>query len=292
MRAGPAALAVAAALLLIPGCGGDDRESAAGSAPEALEGEEAAQALADAAEATTSTEETVDASLSLAVTGAPTGDMALDFTAQIDPGERTGEFVVSSEAGAFTARLASDQAWLTSDSAAFTDALPEGAEWVEVDIEELSSLGLQTSFDEGGLTPQLYLALGAVDPVAGEEGEVGGDAVRTYSFGIDQQKAVEESPPEVKQQVEDAVTLQGEDPTIEGEAAIDGDGLMRRMSVVGSAGIPVDLGGGEFEVSFDVEYTDFGVEVPTETPDPATVVPLSEAPDAATAIQDTLLQGS
>jgi hypothetical protein len=115
---------------------------------------------------------------------------------------------------------------------------------------------------------------------------VNGVPVQTYTFGIDQEAAVAAAPQEAKERVESAITLEGANQSIEGEAAIDGEGYMRQMSVTGSAeapGLPAPL-----EVSFDVEYLDFGVEVPAEAPDPATVVPLSEAPEAGAALGSAL----
>lgn len=272
-------------------CGGGDSDDGgdAPAAPAALEGQAAADALAEAADATSTTDETVDATFDLAVTGTTTGDTELGFDARVDPVDQIGEFGIETDGGAFTIRLTEDAAYISSEEAAFTEALPEGAEWVEVAPDELESLGLETSFDQGGLTPQLYLALGATDPVAGETSEVNGDPVQTYSFGIDQEQAVAEAPEEAKAAVEGAISLEGEKQSIEGEAAIDGDGLLRQMSVTGVAETP-DFGGEgiSVEVTFDVEYLDFGIEIETEPPDPDTVVPLAEAPDAATALQTAL----
>lgn len=285
------ALFAAIVAIGLAACGGEgDGEGSDGAeAPAALEGEAAAAALAQAAEATTATEETVDASFDLAVTGTATDDTELGFDARVDPIDQVGEFEIDAAGGAFTIRLGEDAAYISSDEASFTDALPEGAEWIEVSPDELASLGLDTSFDQGGLTPQLYLALGATDPVAGDTTEVNGVPVQTYSFGIDQEQAVAEAPEEAKAAVESAISLEGENQSIEGEAAIDGDGLLRQMSVTGVAETP-DFGGEgiRVEVTFDVEYLDFGIEIETEPPDPETVVPLAEAPDAAAALGTAL----
>ena len=276
-------LGLALAALLLGGCGGDDDEG--GSAPEALEGEAAATAIADAATKTTTYDGGVEATLDLAVAGTGPSDTSLGLDANIDAATETGEIVIDAANGAYTVRLGQDAAWITSDDAAFTDSLPDGAEWVEVAPDELAGIGVDTSFDEGGLTPQMYLALGATDVVAGEQSEVNGVPVQTYSFGIDQDAAVEAAPEEAKERVETAITLEGENQSIEGEAAIDGEGYMREMNVVGSAEA---LDFASFEVSFDVQYLDFGVDVPAEAPDPATVVPLSEAPEAGAALQGAL----
>lgn len=273
--------------LVLGGCGGgDDPDTAsAPSAPEALEGEAAAQAIADAATKTTTYEGGVEAAMDLAVTGAGSNDTALSLDATVDAATRTGEIVFEGASGSFTVRLGEDSSWITSDATAFTDALPEGAEWVEVNPDELAGLGVDTTFDEGGLTPQVYLALGATDVAAGEQSEVNGVPVQTYSFAIDKDAAVAAAPQEAKDQVEGAITLEGENQTIEGEAAIDGEGYLRSLGITGSAEVP---GFAKVEVTSDVEYLDFGVEVATEAPDPATVAPLSEVPGAGAALQSAL----
>ena len=270
--------------LVLGGCGGgDDPETS--SAPEALEGEAAAQAIADAATKTTTFQGGVEAAMDLAVTGAGANDTSLSLDATVDGAARTGEIVFEGASGSFTVRLGEESSWVTSDVAAFTDALPEGAEWVEVNPDELAGLGVDTTFDEGGLTPQVYLALGATDVAAGEQSEVNGVPVQTYSFAIDKDAAVAAAPEEAKDQVEGAITLEGENQSIEGEAAIDGEGYLRSLGITGSAEVP---GFAKVEVTSDVEYLDFGVEVPAESPDPATVVPLSEVPDAGAALQGAL----
>jgi hypothetical protein len=274
------------AALFVAGCGGDDDDGGdAPPAPEALEGEEAAQAIGDAAAKTTEYQGGVDATLDLAVTGAPQGDTSLGLGATLDAGTETGQLTFEADGGSFTVQLVDGVAYLTSDDQAFLDALPEGAEWVEADPSQLEEVGLNTTFDEGGLTPQLYLALGATDVVAGDTSEVNGVPVQSYSFGIDEAAAVEEAPEEAKQQVEDAITLEGEETSIDGGAAIDGEGYMRQMNVTGSVSDPLI---GDVDVTFDVEYLDFGVEVPSEEPDPATVVPFDEAAGATTAIAGLL----
>jgi hypothetical protein len=279
------ATAVAAALL-VAGCGGDDDQGGdAPPAPEALEGEAAAQALADAAAKTTEYQGGVDATLDLAVTGSDQGDTSLGLQAQLDAATETGELAFEADGGSFSVLLNDGTAYLSSDEAAFADALPEGAEYVEADTAQLEGIGLSTTFDEGGLTPQLYLALGATDVVAGETSEVNGTPVQDYTFGIDEEAAVEAAPEEAKEQVESAITLEGEETSIEGSAAIDGDGYMRQMDVLGSVSDPLI---GEVEVTFDVEYLGFGVDVPSEAPDPETVVPFDEAPEATAALAELL----
>ena len=116
-----------------------------------------------------------------------------------------------------------------------------------------------------------------------------GDPVREYSFSIDKDEAVAEAPADSRQKVEDSIRLEGESPTIEGEASIDADGRMRTFNAVGTAGSPF---GGDLEVTIDTEFTAFGVDVPSDPPSSDSVVQLDDAPDAAAALQGLLTGAS
>jgi len=280
-RRGTLGLAAAVVALAATGCGDGDSE-----APEALEGEAAAKALAEGATLTNDSTEPVEASLGGAVTGLGLGDQEFSFDGSVDPESETGTFAVEVNGATFDLILTEDAAYISSDEPTFTDALPEGAEWIELSVEELNSSGINTGFKEGAFSPQLYLALGATDIEAGGSEEVGDDPVRSYSFTIDEAKAVEEAPTEVKSDVEDAINLEGEDPTIKGEATLDSEGRMRSFNAVGTVG---SLDGAEVEVTLGTELVAFGVEIDAEPPDPDATVPLTDAPDALTALQSVLV---
>ena len=239
--------------------------------------------------ATNDSTETLEADLSGAVSGLPTGDLSFSIDGVLDPVAETGTFEFGVGEASIEILLLEDVAYVRSDDDAFASALPEGAEWVEVDPAEFESIGLNATFNEGaGFSPQIFLVFGAEDVQAGEAGDVGGDPVREYSFSIDQTKAIEEAPPEAQDAVRDAITLEGENPTIEGEASIDGEGRLRSFDAHGTAGSPF---GGEIEVNLETEFTDFAVELDTEAPGEDEVVPLADAPEAVTALQE-LIGGS
>lgn len=281
LRAGLAALLAAG---LIAGCNGDDDEPP--PAPEALEGAAAAQALADAADKTATNEETVTAVLDLSVSTSTTPEQAVQIVGEVDPAAEDGSFKITAGDSTITAMLVGEGAWLKLDAPEFADALPEGVDWVEVDRSALARLGLQTSFGPGGITPQLYLVLGAVEPVAGEEGDIGGDPVRFYSFDIDKAKAAAAAPPEVQQAVRDAITISGDLKEVTGEASIDTEGRMRSFEASGTA-VPPTAGLGELKVKFKVRYAGFGAEIDVHTPKEQSTVPLADAPRA-----EALLRGA
>lgn len=279
-------LTAAVVALGAAGCGGDDAE-----APEALEGTAAEDALAEAAIATNENTETIEARLEGSISGLPTGDQEFSFDGFVDPQAETGSVEVSVGEGTFELILLEDVAFLTSDDDAFLDALPEGAEWVELTIEELNSVGIDTAFSEGAFSPQLYLALGANDVEAGEADEIGDDPVRAYSFTIDEAEAVEEAPDDVRASVEDAISLEGDNPMIDGEASIDAEGRMRSFSAVGTVEPSGDLETSTdgIEVRIGTEYRAFGVDVPADPPSEDATVPFAEAPEALTALESILV---
>ncbi len=281
MRRGLVATIGVLVLALGGGCG----EGGSEGAPAALEGSAAEEALADAARITNEVSETVEGRVGISITGTPAGDQEFTLDVLADPSAASGSFEASSEAGSFELLLLGDSAYLTSDEDAFVTALPEGVEWIELSPQDLQSLGLETFFGDDGFSPQLYLVLGAADVQPGDAGEVGGDAVRSYSFSIDEDEAVAEAPEEVRGEVEDAITLEGDAPTIEGSASIDAEGRLRRFAATGTVQAPPDLNSPEqLEVTLEIEFSDFGVEVPTDPPSEEVTVPLDEAPGAVEAL--------
>jgi hypothetical protein len=287
MRRGLIAAVAAAAALA--GCGGSDNGGDGGEAPAALEGEAAEQALADAARKTNETTETLEASAGGSVNGLPQGELTFSIEGLVDPETETASMTAMTNESEVELLMVDGVAYVGSEDEAFASALPDGAEWLQIDPGDLESVGLNASFGEEGFSPQIYLALGATDVEAGGEEEIGGDPVRSYSFTIDKEKAVAEAPPESREKVENAITLEGESPKIDGEATIDGEGRMRSFNAVGTAGSP--FGGEDLEVTIDSEYPAFGVDVPDEAPPEDEVASLDEAPDAASALQGLLSGG-
>jgi hypothetical protein len=279
-------IAAVAAAAAIAGCGGDD---GGGEAPAALEGEAAEEALAEAARTTNDTTETLEASVSGSVSGLPQGDLSFAIEGVVDPESESASMTASANDAEVELLVLDGTGYVTSEDEAFASALPEGAEWLEVDSGEFGDVGLNTSFGEEGFSPQIYLVLGATDIEAGGEEEVGGDPVRSYSFGIDKDQAVAEAPPESRERVEGSISLEGESPEITGEATIDAEGRLRSFNATGTAGSP--FGGEDIEVSLDSEYTAFGVEVPVEPPAEEETATLDEAPEAAAALQSLLSGG-
>jgi hypothetical protein len=286
MRALVAAVAIVLSVGLIAGCNDDSDEPP--PAPAALEGAEAAQTLAQAAEKTATNQETVTAVLDLSVSTSTTPEQTVQVVGEIDPEAEDGSFKITAGGSTLTATLVGEDAWLRLDTPGFAAALPEGVKSVEVDRDELAKLGLQTSFEPGGITPQLYLVLGAVEPVAEEEaGDIGGDPVRFYTFDIDKGRAVAAAPAEVRDAVRDAITISGDLKEVTGEASIDSEGRMRSFQASGSASPPT-AGLGELKVKFKARYAGFGAEIDLRTPKEGTSVPLDQAPRAERALREQI----
>lgn len=264
---------IAAALA---GCGGDDDAPAPGQtpqtpeAPEALTGEEAAAALAEGADLVNGSDESVTGSLELELSGGPTLQQSLRADVAFDPAADTGRFAVEAGGSDLTVVLDGDDAYLTSSSPEFGEALPDGADYILADVDDLEGVGIDTFLGgEEGISPQLYLVLGAKDVESVGTEQIGGDEVQVYEFMIDEDEAVAEAPDELKSAVDDAVRLEGANATLAGRASLDSEGRIRRFELNGSADAPSGspLGDVTFELGLVTTLETFGEEIEVSAPE-------------------------
>ena len=156
----------------------------------------------------------------------------------------------------------------------FGAELPEGAEWVSVDLSELTE---GSGIDLGGLASQgandPTNALDALEGVAGEVMEVGDDEVRGvstthYTATIDMEEAYQaaqdaaeeagtDGPIIDEDQFDEFVAAYGDAP-LETDIWIDDDGLVRRQTMV------IEVMGQD--VTQTMEYFDYGEPVEIDIP--------------------------
>jgi hypothetical protein len=156
-------------------------------------------------------------------------------------------------------------------------SLPEGADWVKVDL--LAATGLEAPLSAPG-EPEDELAL---LEATGDTQKVGREKVRgvstiRYRSTIEASERAEELREEGAEEL--ASILEEEGAPIEVEAWIDGGGLVRRMRMVQSR--PTEEGGAPTTVDMRMDFFDFGPVPVIEPPDEDDVF------DATSATQDAL----
>ncbi len=179
--------------------------------------------------------------------------------------------------------------WITSDADEFTDAMPDGATWVEGSVDDLRDDGVWTGLDT---TFDVLSVLRGVDGLsAAGTTEIGGDEVRLYEGDVDWEAALEASEaadPAERRALEETITLTG-DPdlaTFTVEVGLDDDDRVRFLDVEVVASPPEsradDPLAGDITLRIELEMAsvDHDVEVP-EGPPADETVPLSEAPEVA-----------
>jgi hypothetical protein len=210
----------------------------------------------------------------------------LDLSGEVDRGADP-RMVVRFESAEIDAeiRIDGDDAWFSSNTPEFEDALPDDAEWIHVtgedDIDEFDF----DSPDDLGAGPLYYLR-GAEDVEdLGVDGEV-----RTYSFTAASDVA-EQAPEEHRETVRDLFTSSDNlDLTVTGEVDIDAEGRIRRLSLHGdlTPKDPDDLnarraeGGG---LDFEMRYEAFGEPVDVEAPPEDETVDAADDPSLLEAVE-------
>lgn len=171
----------------------------------------------------------------------------------------------------------------------FEDELPEGIEWIKVDLQEAGkSLGIDfAQFSQMGNDPTKQLDyLRAVAEIENEgEEEVRGVPTTHYSGTTDLReypKLVPEAEQDAARKNVEAILQLGGDAETPIEVWIDEDDLVRRMRMT----VPIPQAGGTEPVETQMEYElyDFGVEVDVEPPSEDDVMDLTDA------ASDALLQ--
>jgi hypothetical protein len=229
----------------------------------------------------------------------PIGGGTVELSGDLARGDH-GTVTAAADSGgrAFEMEMVADgeAIWITSDADEFTDALPDGATWVEGSVDDLRDddvwTGLDTTFD-------VLSVLRGVDEVS-EVGttEIGGDEVRLYEGDVDWDAALEASEavdPDERAALEETISLTG-DPELEtftAEVGIDDDGRVRFLDVEVVAGPPSGadedlplMGEITLRVTLEIENLDHDVDIPAGPPADETA-PLSEAPE----VTDLLVGG-
>ncbi|HEX5945130.1 MAG TPA: hypothetical protein VFY82_02585 [Acidimicrobiales bacterium] len=222
----------------------------------------------------------------------PMGGGTVDMTGDLSRGDHgTATFAAEMGATVFELEMVADgeALWITSDAEEFTDAMPEGATWVEGSVDDLRDDGVWTGLDT---TFDVLSVLRGVDGVS-ETGttEIGGDEVRLFEGDVDWDAALaasEEADPAERRALEETITLTG-DPDLETftvEVGLDDDDRVRSLDVEVVAGPPEPMEDEPFageitlRVRLEIVSLDHEVEFPDGPPADETV-PLSEAPEVA-----------
>lgn len=201
--------------------------------PEALDGEEAQEALVDAIEPTAFAGEqvAVNSLRSIPSTGF---ELELDYSIDLDEMEVVahGELV---QGGAPQARVETivdgEDAWYRSSGSGFGRELEPGDEWIGGSVASLDDADAGTVTQPLEFTSHLHLLRGAREVEAGGTDVIGGAPVRLYEFEIDKSEALAAGPDEVRDQLAQSVLNIGPPATLDGKAALDGDGRVRRLEV-------------------------------------------------------------
>lgn len=289
-------VALAALALLAAGCGDDDgaAPTTTTSAPAEATGGDA-ESGDDAEERGEPSDVTADDLLAAVDETKAAGSAAVQIDAAFDGGAAFGSqelslggpvtfdgtrgditLEVSGSEGAMRIVLADGSAWVGGDLDQVRDALPDGADWAQLPLEELLA---SPGFSNPGDLAYLYLVGGATDV------REDGDALR---FDIDLEAAVGSAPEELRDEVASTVSFTGEqDPDVTGAVVLDDEGRVTSLSVVGvqrpTAEEADQLSIGEDEelrVTLDVALDGFGQPVEASVPE-GDAVPIAEAPDLA-----------
>ncbi|MBW3546663.1 MAG: hypothetical protein KY452_00800 [Actinobacteria bacterium] len=207
-----------------------------------------------------------------AITGAVVLDgSALDLSATI-----------GGQADALRLLILEDRAWVGGESDDVRDALPTGARWVELAARDLMA---SPTYSDPSDLDFLYLLNGATNIEAEGDGR--------YRFGVDLDRAIAQAPADRRDEVAETVTFDGDaEPEITGEVALDEEGRVRQMSILG-----VQRPTTEERKAFDLEdddelrvelhFTadDIDEEVDVEAPDAAEVVDIADAPEIAALLE-------
>ena len=162
--------------------------------------------------------------------------------------------------------------------------MPNAKEWIELDLEALGAdAGIDLSqleqLGQGDPSQALdYLrATGSVEEVGTEE--IGGVETTHYQGSIMLDSVVEQVPAEQQEAVRKAIEKLKKQTgltEIPVDVWVDGDGLLRRMSLTYTAKVPV---GGETQdasSTVTMEFSDYGIEVDVEAPPADEVTSLAE----------------
>jgi hypothetical protein len=162
--------------------------------------------------------------------------------------------------------------------------------WISVDLEEAGrSAGLDLDqFVEGNTGPaalvqQLRGAAGAIEELGDDE--VRGVDTHHLRVTVDTDRAIEQSPPEVREQLRTFAESSGLPRQYPMEVWIDDDALVRRISTVVEV---EDEVAGPVTQQTTLELFDFGVPVDIEAPDPARVTEMSELLEDLAALEQEL----
>ncbi len=172
--------------------------------------------------------------------------------------------------------------------------------WVRVDLSEAAAdQGLDADLLlEGNTGPAALLA--QLDGASGDLERLGAEDVRGVTTThlratIDTDAAIEQAPPETREQLRAYAAATGLPATYPMELWIDEDGLVRRLRTVldvplgpGGPGDEGDAGGREDAITQEtvLELFDFGVSVDLRAPDPAETVDLTDLMAELAALED------
>ena len=222
----------------------------------------------------------------------PMGGGTVDMAGDLSRGDHgTATFAAEMGATEFELEMVADgeAVWITSDAEDFTDAMPDGATWVEGSVDDLRDDDVWTGLDS---TFDVLSVLRGVDRVS-ENGttEIGGDEVRLFEGDVDWEAALEasdEADPDERRALEETITLTG-DPDLQTftvEVGLDDDDRVRFLDVEVVAGAPESMEDDPFageitlRIRLEIVSLDHEVDFP-EGPPADETVPLSEAPEVA-----------
>lgn len=285
-------LALLAGLSFLTSCGdSDDAEEAATTTTEAQEedereaggGDDAAERLSDAIEVTRSAESmrlALDLDLDLGNNGSQSVGLEAAFALDSSAVDLSTE--IEGQRDAIRIRVLDDRAWVGGEGEDMQAALPDGAAWAELDSATLFE---SPTWSDPGELAFLYLLNGAVD--VEEEGD------DRYRFTLDLDKAIEEAPADLRDDVGEVITFQGDaEPEITGEVELDDEGRVVVLDIEGVQRPTAEeeealdlVQGDEIRITLHLEIADFDEEIDLEEPDAAEVVDIAEAPEVATLLE-------
>ncbi len=193
--------------------------------------------------------------------------------------------------GAFEIILDDGRLWADFEDPSIVDLLPEGAEWVTGDAEEL---GLEDGADGLAPPPVVYFLAGADNVEETGADELDGTEVEGYRFDLNFEAAVDAAPAEVREDVANLITTTGSgDLALEGEAFVDGEGRLRLLDVEGAfiLGVPgaddedLPFPMGEIGIESRLELTDFGDDVELDIPEEDETASVDDDPDLRDAVE-------
>jgi len=281
---GAAAIVVLALLVSLAGCGVSDNGRAL---PKPASGTGARKVI-KAAVAKTNAESRSRFDLEFSLTG-PIGAQQFRFAGHTDRRSGAVEADIRAGRGTFLLRNNGRDSWISSPSKAFREAMPDGRTWVHVPKGAVQGIG--STKDSDASRDLVYYLLGAERIRSTGTDTVDGVDVNTYRFDVAPDVA-DRVPKSRRRSVSRLIHSTGQGKlTVTGTTAIDGDGLVRKVTLAGRVTGTAGFSGKPIQIDYHMDLSEFGDRVTVEAPPKGDTAELSEARAAVTAFSRALSGG-